>query len=113
MGRMRSTPSDRVGSLKKTASEDAVRIACRPSVFLDRLPGRRIDARAQFLARLEMRHPFFRHHHLVARLRIASDARRSAVQRKAAETADLDALAGHQGYRLRIEDGIDSEIRVH
>ena len=43
---------------------------------------------------------------------IASDARRPAVQRKAAETADLDALAGRQGVGHRIEDGLDGVLRI-
>jgi hypothetical protein len=62
------------------------------SAFLDWLPHHRIHALAQLLAWLEMRHPFFGHHHLVAGLRVTTDARGAAVEREAAKPTDLDTL---------------------
>lgn len=49
------------------------------SVVLDRLPDHGIHPLTQVLAGLEVRHPFFRHHHLVTRLGIASYARWTAI----------------------------------
>src|SRR5690606_7825642 len=64
----------------------------------DRQMARLIDALAQVLARLEVRNVLARERDGLARLRVAPHARRPIVQRKAAEAADLDALAA--GERL-------------
>src|ERR1700741_2617528 len=76
----------------------------RDSVLDDRLPDHRIDPLAQLLAWLEVRHPFFRDHHFVAGLRIASNSRRPRIQSKAAKTADLDALAARESGGHCIEN---------
>src|SRR5262245_58151031 len=92
--------------LKRGRQTPAPSFYCaRDSVLNDRLPDHRIDPLAQLLARLEVRHPFFRDHHFVAGLRIASNAWRPRIQGKAAKTTDLDALAVGQGVGHRIEDG--------
>src|SRR5258707_9126126 len=77
-----------------------------------RFLGGRVDALAQLLARLEVRHVLLRHLHLLARLRIAAGARRPVVQPEAAEAADLDAVAGEQRLRHRIEDHLDRVLGV-
>src|SRR5690348_5970783 len=52
-----------------------------------------VDRLAQRLAGLEVRNELFGDHDLLARARIAADARRPPVDREAAEAADLDAMA--------------------
>src|SRR5579863_9437141 len=52
-----------------------------------------VDAFAQILARLEVRHILAGERYSLAGLWIASLARRTEVQREAAESADLDAIA--------------------
>jgi hypothetical protein len=47
---------------------------------------------AQGLARLEVRHQLLGDQHLRAAARVAAHARRAAVDREAAEAADLDAV---------------------
>src|SRR6185369_1511988 len=44
--------------------------------------------------------------------RVAAHARRTAVDREAAETADLDAVAARERIGHRIEDRLDRELGV-
>src|SRR5450830_827685 len=81
-------------------------------VFLDGLPHHGIDTLTQFLARLEVWHALFRHHYFVTRLGIATYARRPAIQRKAAKTTNLNALAGRKCIDHCIEYGFDRVIRI-
>src|SRR4051812_7921353 len=67
---------------------------------------------AQRLARLEVRNALLRDVHALAGSRIASHAGRAAVDREAAEAADLDAVAAHQCVAHRVEDGLDGVLRV-
>src|SRR5690606_27165608 len=63
-----------------------------PSVFVGQ--GHDVaDTLAQLLAGLEMRHVLARQGHGGPRLRVAAGTRRPVMEREAAETADLDALA--------------------
>ena len=57
------------------------------------------DAFAQFLARLEVRNVLARERDGIAGLRVAAQARRTVMQREAAETADFDAFAAGQRRR--------------
>src|SRR5712691_5493335 len=66
-----------------------------------------VDPLAQLLARLEVRDVFLRHVDLLARFRIAADARRPVIEPEAAEAADLDALGLHQALRHRVQDHLD------
>src|SRR5512143_4375267 len=52
-----------------------------------------IDGFPQRLARLEVRHQLLGDGHLLAAARIATHTRRAAIDREAAEAADLDAMA--------------------
>src|SRR6185436_18802510 len=72
----------------------------------------RVDALAQLLAGLEVRHVLFRDVHFLAGLRIAADARRPVIQAEAAEPADLDAMAVEQRVRHRIQDHLHRVLRV-
>src|ERR1043165_728008 len=67
-----------------------------------------VDALAQFLARLAVRHVLLRHVNLLAGCRIAAGARRPVVEPEAAEAADLDAMPAEQALRHRIEDHLHS-----
>ncbi len=57
---------------KMQLKKNGIRSGCRSdlrsndSIFLDWLPDHGVDALPQFLARLEMWHPLFGNHHLVA-----------------------------------------------
>src|SRR5690242_3746843 len=71
-----------------------------------------IDRLTQGLARLEVRHALLGDLNAFARTRIAPDARRTPVHREAAKTADLDAMATHQGVAHRVKDGLDGVLGV-
>src|SRR5690348_3680034 len=71
-----------------------------------------VDPFPQFLPRLEMRHVLLGHLHLLARLRIASGARRPVVQAEAAEPADLDALALREALGHRVEDHLHRQFGI-
>ena len=59
-----------------------------------------------------MRHQLFRDCHLLARARIAAEARWPAVDREAAEAADLDAVAASERVRHRVEDRLHRGLGV-
>jgi hypothetical protein len=65
----------------------------RPISIFRRQRNDAADPIAQFLAGLEMRHVLARQRDSIAGLRVAAGTRRAVVQGKAAEAADLDALA--------------------
>src|SRR5688572_25307829 len=67
---------------------------------------------AQFLARLEMRDVLARERDRITGLGIAPEARRTVVQREAAEAADFDALATRQRRAHHLEQGLHREIDV-
>jgi hypothetical protein len=50
--------------------------------------------------------------HALARTRVAPDARRTPVDREAAEAADLDAVPAHQRVAHRVEDGLDGVFGI-
>src|SRR4051812_27849912 len=58
---------------------------------------------AQLLACLEVRHVLARDLHLLSGLRIAAGSGRTVVQAEAAEAADLDAVAGRERLRHRVQ----------
>src|SRR5215472_3999812 len=60
------------------------------------LVDRRVDAFAQFLARLEVRHVLARQGDRRTGLRIAAHARWPVMQRKTSESANFDPLAARQ-----------------
>src|SRR6202012_900893 len=66
----------------------------------------------QLLARLEVRYVLLRYQHLLARLRIASDAGWTAVQAEAAEAANFNAMTFGKRLRHRIEHRLHREIRI-
>src|SRR5260221_135411 len=72
----------------------------------------RVDALAQLLAGLEVRHVLLGHVHLLARLRVAAGARRPVVQAEAAEAADLDAMAVQQRMRHRVQNHLHRVLGV-
>eukprot|EP00952_Eustigmatos_sp_NYUAD-ZCMA_P000083 230-Eustigmatos_ZCMA.PRE.1 len=59
-----------------------------------------------------MRDTLLGNHHALARTRVASDARRAAIDRKAAEAPDLDAVTLHQGVAHGVEDRLDGEFGI-
>src|SRR6266568_3699345 len=71
-----------------------------------------VDPLAQLLARLEVRDVFLRHVDLLARFRVAADARRPVIESEAPEAADLDALGLHQALRHRVQDHLDRVFGV-
>src|SRR5687767_4071546 len=101
-----------------------IRITARASLYLAnrlrsallrcRRRGRlgRVDALAQLLAGLEMRHVLLRHLHLLARFRVAPGARRAVVEAEAAEAGDLDAMAAEQAGGHRVEDHLHRVLGV-
>jgi hypothetical protein len=66
----------------------------------------------QGLARLEMRDAFFRDVHAFARTRIAAHPGRTAVDGKAAEPTNLDAVTAHQRLAHRVKNGLDRVLGV-
>src|SRR5690606_12486833 len=71
-----------------------------------------VDLLTQGFAWLEVRHTLLGHQNLLSRLGITPDTGRAARQRKAAEAANLDALAGPQGLGHRIEDRLDRIVGI-
>src|SRR5437868_3062560 len=101
-------------SLRRTGSGQAERrstLVVRIISF-QRLAGAAVDAFAQFLAGLEVRHELLGHLHFLPRLRVASDARRATVEAEAAETPNFDAMPFRQGVGHRIEHRFHREIRI-
>src|SRR5690606_42026366 len=74
--------------------------------------GALVDLLAQGLAGLEVGHALLGNHHALARTRVASDARRAAIDRETAEAPDLDAVALHQGVAHGVEDRLDGELGI-
>src|SRR3954469_18081852 len=85
-----------------------------PPLWLPGLPSSLvvIHALAQLLARLEVRHVLARDLHLLAGLGVAPRSRRPVVQPEAADPADLDAIAGREGVRHRVQHRLDRQLRV-
>src|SRR5580765_6617208 len=71
-----------------------------------------VDAFAQFLARLAMRHVLARQGDGRSGLRIAPHARWAIVQRETAEAADFDALAVRQRVAHLLHHAFDGEFHV-
>src|SRR5262249_37362852 len=67
---------------------------------------------AQILARLEVRHVLAGQRDGFACLRVAALARRTEVQREAAEAADLDASALGERVAHDLEDLFDGQLDV-
>src|SRR5690606_19980893 len=84
---------------------------CERSVA-DRAAGAFVDALAQILAWLEVRHVFARQRHGLAGLRIAALARRTEMQRKAAEATDLDATALREGIAHDLQHLLDRQFHI-
>jgi hypothetical protein len=78
----------------------------------DRVGLPRIDALTQVLAGLEVRHVLAGERHGFAGLGVAALARRAEMQREAAETADLDALAAGQRVAHDLEHLLDRQLDV-
>src|SRR3954454_9417039 len=106
--------ADRPGDDTHAGRLDALADGLRGALRLRRrgLLGRLVDALAQLLAGLEMGYVLLRHLHLLAGFGVAAGARRPVVQAEAAEAADLDAIAGEQRLRHRVEDHLDRVFRV-
>src|SRR5581483_301746 len=73
---------------------------------------RAVDTLAQFLARLEMRDVLGGNLYFLARLRIASHARRAIVQAETAKTADFNALTLGQALRHGVQNHLDRQLGV-
>src|SRR6188768_1346846 len=71
-----------------------------------------VHALAQFLAGLEVRHVLARHLHLLAGLGVAPRSRRPVVQPERAEPADLDAIAGRERVRHRVQHRLDRQLGI-
>src|SRR6185436_12717146 len=71
-----------------------------------------VDPLAQVFARLEVRHVFSRQRHRFTGFRVAPLARRAKVQREAAETADLDALAARERIAHDLQNLLESELDI-
>src|SRR5262245_8831495 len=71
-----------------------------------------VDALAQILARLEMRHVLARQRDGLAGLRVAALAWRAEMEREAAEAADLDAAALGERVAHDLEDLLDGQLDV-
>ena len=76
------------------------------------LGGGRIHEVAQFLAGLEIWHPFRRYLHFGTGLGISTRSRFALADAEAAEAADLDLVAGLQGADDRFEDGLNNHFAV-
>ena len=85
--------------------------SCRV-LTLDREVSRRVDALAQVLAWLEVRHVLPGQGNGFTRLRIAANAWRPKVQRKTAESANLDPLPLGERVAHQIEQVFDREFDV-
>ena len=90
----------------------AARAAATGRLVADRVRLSRIDPLAQILARLEMRNVLAGERDRLAGLRIAALARRTEMQREAAEAADLDALAAGERVAHDLEHLLDRELDV-
>jgi hypothetical protein len=77
---------------------------------LPRRWGLTINPLPQFLARLEVRDELLLHLYCLPGHRIAASTRRSVVDLKAAEAADLDAPAFHQAHDHGFEDRRDRKL---
>jgi hypothetical protein len=77
-------------------------IGCRPSI--DRLSKR--------FAWLEMRNQFLRDGHLFARTGVASQAGRTAVDRKTPEPSDLNAVTAPKGIRHCVQDRFHRKFSI-
>src|SRR5688500_3851608 len=66
----------------------------------------------QCLARLEMGHALLGNVHALAGTRVAAHPRRTAIDREAAEAADLDAMPPHQCFAHRVKNGLDGVLGV-
>src|SRR5688500_12208484 len=101
-------------SARRRSRAEARPTACslRLSSVPDRAPGAVVDALAQILAGLEVRHVLARQRDGLAGLRVAALARRAEVQREAAEAADLDAAALGERIAHDLEDLLDRQLDV-
>src|SRR5829696_4981444 len=77
-------------------------LAPAPGPFFH-LRGALVDRFAQRLARLEMGDALFGNVHAFAAARVAAHARRTPVDREAAETADFDTVPAHQRFAHRVQ----------
>src|SRR5215510_15357663 len=71
-----------------------------------------VDAFAQVLARLEVRHVLAGQRHRFTGLGIAALPRRTEVQRERAEAAYLDAISRRQGIAHDLEDLLERELHI-
>jgi hypothetical protein len=71
-----------------------------------------VQALAQILAGLEVRHDLLGHLDLVAGARVATDARVALAHREGPESAQLDAVAAHEGFGHLLEHGRDDAFDV-
>ena len=102
--RMPITSAARIRSQCSQERSGMGRAACQPALegtgsVANRLIRAVVDALAQILSRLEVRHVLSGERDGLAGLGIAPLTRRAKVQREAAESADFDALPGRQARR--------------
>jgi hypothetical protein len=96
-----------LGEVEDDSSGRFLRARHRP-----RIDGLRADGFTQGLARLEVRHAPLGDVHALAGARVAAQARRPAIDREAAEAADLDAVSTDQCVAHRVQNGLDGCIGV-
>ena len=102
-------PTNSSGTKKAASSFD---YAARGQTMPVRLLFLDVHTLAQFLPRLEVRHVFGRHLHLLPRLGVASRARGPVIEPEAAESPDLDALALRQALPHGVEDHLHRKFRI-
>src|ERR1700683_3669186 len=91
----------------------AVRIGLTATALIaNRSISAAVDALAQILARLEVRHVLAGPRHGLAGFRVPALARRREMQREAAEAADLDAIALGQRVAHDLEHLLECELHI-
>src|SRR5690606_37915679 len=111
-GRWGTGALDCAGPTASIVDRIAIVIRAFVGFFRRLLPCGRINALTQFLAGLEVRYVFARHHHFFPGFRVTPDARGTRRQGKAAEAANLDTLARDQGLSHGLEHRLDSNVRI-
>src|SRR5215813_6138705 len=84
----------------------------KPNSVVNGLAYAAVDPFAQVFTRLEMRHVFPGQGHRLAGLRITPLAWRAEMQREAAETADLDALASRERIAHDFQNLLKRQLHI-
>ena len=71
-----------------------------------------VDPFSQILARLEMRHRLARQRNGFAGLRVATDARRTEMEGKAAEAPNLNSLPFRERIAHQVQQVLDRQLDI-